>query len=86
MEKPEENQQQSGSGLDALACSRLFELCDSMISILETVEESDSGRAFYPTQITGCRTHDLERIGDIITEIKSICENAEAQTPAPESE
>ena len=69
----------TNEGLRSSSCSRLVKLCESMIAILDTVEESDSGRIFNPTQITSCRAYDLAKIGDILNEIKSICENASVE-------
>lgn len=57
--------------------SRLVDLCKELIGYLEVVEESDSGREFNPTTISSCRCLVMDRLGKIIPEIKSICENDE---------
>jgi hypothetical protein len=60
--------------------NRLVDLCQELIGYLEAVEESDSGRGFSPTQITSCRCMVLDRLGKIIPEIKSICENSKVRS------
>jgi hypothetical protein len=48
----------------------LKDLVKQFISILDITEESDSGRSFHPTQITSCRTMDLQKIGDLIEDMR----------------
>jgi hypothetical protein len=60
---------------DSCTDSRLVDLCREFIGYLETVEESDSGREFHPTTIQSCRCVVAARLGEIIPEIKAICEN-----------
>ena len=62
--------------------TRLVDLCQEFIGYLETVEESDSGGQFHPTTIQSCRCMVVARMGEIIPEIKSICENNLAGSPA----
>ena len=62
------------------SCSRLVDLCQELIGYLEAMEESDSGRQFHPTTISSCRCMVAARLGEIIPEMKSICENGE-RTP-----
>ena len=44
----------------------LKELVSKFIAILDITEESDSGRLFHPTQITSCRSGDLQKIVELI--------------------
>ena len=68
------------SELGATHCSRLAELCREFIGYLEAEEESYSGRHFHPTTIQSCRCMVSARLGEIIPEIKSICENVKTET------
>lgn len=43
--------------------SRLFEM-------LETTEESDSGRVFHPTFISSCRVMDTNELRTLLPELK----------------
>lgn len=71
--------QQSSVGDPSLTTSsHLIELCRELIGYLESVEESDSGRQFHPTTIQSCRCLVVERLGQIIPEIKHICETAKS--------
>lgn len=36
-----------------------------LVNLITIQEESDSGRIFYPNQISSCRCLDAERIGEI---------------------
>jgi len=51
---------------------RLYKLLTEFFEILDTVEESDSGRAFRPVYISSCRVLTTERIGELFSEIKKI--------------
>jgi hypothetical protein len=70
-----DEKQETGKGLDDPPCYRLVELCKELIGYLEAVEESDGGRTFHPTTIQSCRCLVVERLGKLIPEIKSICDN-----------
>ena len=50
----------------------LKELVKEFIEILETVEESESGRKFHPVSIESCRVLLTKRIGELLTEIKQL--------------
>jgi len=52
---------------------QLRSLCRELTGYLNEVEISDNGTEFYPTTIQSCRCMTLERIGEILSEIKSIC-------------
>ena len=49
---------------------RLADLVKQFISILDITEESDSGRLFHPTNITSCRAGDLQKIGELVEELR----------------
>jgi hypothetical protein len=42
-----------------------------LVDLITTQEESDSGRIFYPNQITSCRVLDAKRIGEITEKYRS---------------
>ena len=48
----------------------LADLVNQFISILDITEESDSGRLFHPTNITSCRAGDLQKIGELVEELR----------------
>ena len=48
----------------------LADLVKQFISILDITEESDSGRLFHPTNITSCRAGDLQKIGELVEELR----------------
>lgn len=50
--------------------SDIKDLVKEMLDILERREVSDSGREFSPTTISSCRCMDLERMGEILFELK----------------
>jgi len=52
--------------------SELEELCVELIGLITKKEVSDSGKEFFPTQISSCRCFDTERIGEIIRRVKEI--------------
>ena len=54
--------------------TELTHLVKEFLSILDIVEESDSGRQFHPNTIQSCRCMDLERIGEILKDMKTIVE------------
>ena len=54
--------------------SRLAQLVREFFDILETEEESSSGRRFQPTTITSCRVLHTRRLGEILPEMKSLAE------------
>jgi hypothetical protein len=43
---------------------------DTIITLLEIVEETEEGRQFSPNYIRSCRSFDLHKIGEAITHIK----------------
>ena len=45
--------------------------------ILDTVEESDSGREFHPTFISCCRAMTLPKLAEILKRLKEYSENEE---------
>jgi hypothetical protein len=45
---------------------------DTIITLLEIVEETDEGRQFSPNYIRSCRSFDLQKIGEAITHIKML--------------
>ena len=48
----------------------LADLVNQFISILDITEESDGGRLFHPTNITSCRVGDLQKIGELVEELR----------------
>ena len=52
--------------------TNLTDKVKEFLSILDIVEESDSGRQFHPTTIQSCRCIDLERIGEILKSMKEL--------------
>ena len=42
-------------------------------TILETVEESDSGHAFHPVYISSCRVMTTEKLQILLTKLKEWC-------------
>jgi len=40
--------------------------------ILDTVEESDSGRKFHPTRISSCRVIHTDKLSKILPEMKRL--------------
>lgn len=55
--------------------TKLSDLVKEFLSILDIVEESDSGREFRPTTIQSCRCMDLSRIGEILKDMRKITED-----------
>jgi len=51
---------------------KLDSLWKEFIALLETTEESDSGRIFRPNYIGSCRTLDADRMNQIIKEAKEL--------------
>ena len=51
---------------------KVCDLISEFFSILETTEESDSGKEFHPVYISSCRVMKTKRIEEIISEIKKI--------------
>ena len=45
---------------------------DTIITLLEIVEETEEGRQFSPNYIRSCRSFDLHKIGEAITHIKML--------------
>jgi hypothetical protein len=45
---------------------------DTIITLLEIVEETDEGRQFSPNYIQSCRSFDLQKIGEAITHLKML--------------
>ena len=45
---------------------------DTIITLLEIVEETDEGRQFSPNYIRSCRSFDLQKISEAITHIKML--------------
>jgi len=45
---------------------------DTIITLLEIVEETEDGRQFSPNYIRSCRSFDLQRIGEAITHLKML--------------
>jgi hypothetical protein len=45
---------------------------DTIITLLEIVEETDEGRQFSPNFIQSCRTGDLAKINEAITHLKML--------------
>ena len=52
--------------------TKLKKLVVEFLEILETVEESSSGRKFHPVTIESCRVMLTRRIGELLTEIKDM--------------
>jgi len=51
---------------------RLHVLVGELFQLLNTTEESDSGRRFNPTTINSCRTAHVMRLNEILPEIQTI--------------
>ena len=47
-------------------------LVKEFLDILDTVEESDSGRVFHPIKINSCRCMVTKRIDEILVRLKEI--------------
>lgn len=45
---------------------------DTIITLLEIVEETDDGRPFSPNFIRSCRSFDLQKISEAITHLKML--------------
>jgi hypothetical protein len=56
----------------AVACSDLLGLVTELLNMLETVEESDSGKEFHPTTIQTCRCMHAAKLDKIMPEITAI--------------
>jgi len=54
--------------------SELSRLVLELFEILDSVEETDSGREFHPTTINSCRVMHTERLGRILPEMKRLAE------------
>ena len=52
--------------------SPLHNLLKEFFQILDTVEESESGREFHPVYISSCRVMTTKRLSEIFSEIKKI--------------
>ncbi len=52
--------------------NRLHDLLKEFFSILDTVEESDSGKEFHPVYISSCRVLITKRLDQLFTEIKEL--------------
>ena len=52
--------------------NRTIEILKQFFQILDTVEESDEGRLFHPTQIHSCRALDARKLENILMEFKNI--------------
>ena len=52
--------------------NNLNELLTEFFQILDTVEESDSGKEFHPVFINSCRVLTTKRLNEIFSEIKKI--------------
>lgn len=51
---------------------RLVFLVREFFKMLDTVEESDSGREFHPVTISCCRTMMIDPLNDILKEMKKL--------------
>ena len=49
---------------------KLESLVRDLFKILNTVEESDSGKTFHPTVITSCRVMETEKLKNILPKIE----------------
>ena len=52
--------------------NNLHELLIEFFKILDTVEESESGKEFHPVYISSCRVLKTKRLNEIFSEIKKI--------------
>ena len=50
----------------------LKDLVKEFFSILDEVEESDSGREFHPVYISSCRVMKTKRLNGIFTKMKKL--------------
>jgi len=50
----------------------IYKLLTEFFSILDEVEESDSGRKFHPVYISSCRVMKTKRIDELINKMKGI--------------
>ena len=50
----------------------LKELVKEFFSILDEVEETNSGREFHPVHISSCRVMKTQRLSEIFTEMKKL--------------
>jgi hypothetical protein len=51
---------------------KLQNLVKEFFLILDTVEESDSGKEFHPVYISSCRVMTTKRLNEIFKEMKEI--------------
>lgn len=51
---------------------RIKELVKNFIEILDTVEESDSGKEFHPVYISSCRVMESKTINEILCELREL--------------
>ena len=52
--------------------SELKELIKEFFSILDEVEETDSGKKFHPVYISSCRVMKTQRMSELIVEMKKL--------------
>lgn len=53
--------------------SELKDLCREMLSIFDTVEDSEvSGKEFHPTTVQSCRVMDAQRIAEIFDRMRQL--------------
>jgi hypothetical protein len=55
--------------------TELQTLVAELFTMLETQEESDSGRVFHPTTLTSCRSHHIKRLAEILPRMKEISDD-----------
>lgn len=51
---------------------KLNKLLTEFFTILDSVEETDSGRPFHPVTINSCRVMKTKRLGELFSEMKGI--------------
>jgi hypothetical protein len=52
------------------ATESLSRLCQELVEMLETIEETDEGRAFHPTTIRSCRCMVNDRLARVMSGIR----------------
>lgn len=53
-----------------MSADELRELVTELLYILNTNEESDNGRPYYPTIISSSRALDAKRVSDILSKLE----------------
>jgi hypothetical protein len=50
-------------------------LIKELFELLDKTEETDEGRVFHPNQISSCRAVDVEKLGQVLIELRNTLED-----------